>query len=223
MTLPTITWGGQEFWNIEGIVSPNRYTRMGTDGAAIHHSVAQQYFPDFDSKVAHVIATNKYHLDKGYGGYGYNAIAFEDGTVMTVGNASGGRAHVANQNGHLAGIEMAGDFSEEPVPIGIQLGVGRFLAAMQKEYGVTEVRGHRDWVAQQDKPQWATACPGDSGESFIGKMVMVRDALLAGSTAAIAKEVQRKIAEAIVPNAQTADLDALAGQIRYLTGGRLCL
>lgn len=219
MSLPTVTFGGQEFLDISGIVSPNRYTRLGTDGAAVHHTVAQQHFETLDQKIEHVKAINQYHLDQGYGGFGYNAIAFDDGTVMTVGNASGARAHVANENNHLVGIAMAGTFSSVSVPLGLRLGVGRFLAAVQKDYGTTEVRGHRQWVTD---PAWATECPGDKGVEAIGSMTMVRDAIAANNQKALDEAVRQRISAAILPNAQAADLVALAGQIRFLTGGRLC-
>jgi len=227
--LPTITWGSMEFYDISGIVTPNRYIRPGTDGLAVHHTVGQTEFPDrnangtsLDEIVAHVKAIDAYHIEKGYGGFGYNAITFRDGTVCTVGQSEGARAHVANENDHLAGIAMAGDFSDDEVPLGLILGVGRWLAACSRVYGATAIKGHREWVQPQHLAQWATACPGDSGVSFIGKMIMTRDALLAGSNEALAAEARRVISEALADNTQAANLDGLAAQIRYLTGGRLC-
>lgn len=227
--LPVITWGGEQFYDCSGIVTPDRYTRPGTDGLAIHHTVAQTEFPDknangtsLDEMVAHIKAIDAYHVSKGYDGFGYNAIVFRDGTVCTVGPSAGGRAHVAFENNHLAGLAMAGTFSDEEVPLGMLLGGGRWLAACYRMYGATVVKGHRDWVAPEHQPTWSTACPGDSGASFIGKMTMVRDAILAKSDEAIQIEIRRKIAEALLPNTLTANLQGLAGQIRYLTGGQYC-
>jgi hypothetical protein len=227
--LPEITFGGEVFYDISGIVTADRFPRPGTDGIAIHHSVGQTEFPDrnangtsLDEQIAHVVSVNQFHVDKGYGGFGYNAIAFRDGTVFTVGNALGARAHVAWENTHLAGICMAGTFTDEDVPLGLILGVGRFLAACSRMYGHTAIKGHRDWVDDSRKPQWATACPGDKGVEFIGKMVMTRDALLAGSSAAIETEIKRKIGEALSENARTANLEGLAAQIKFLSGGKWC-
>lgn len=227
--LPTITWGGQEFYDISGIVQPNRDTRPGTDGIAVHNTVGQTEFPDtnangtaLDEQIEHVKAIDRYHIAQGYGGFGYNAISFRDGTVMTVGKAEGVRAHVAYENYHLAGIAMAGDFSTEPVPIGCILGVARFLLAMQKDYGVNTVKGHREWVQPAHLPQWATACPGDSGVSYIGQMVMAREALNGPSPEELAREVRRRMTEAILPNVLNANLEGLAAQVKYLSGGQWC-
>lgn len=227
--LPTITWGGEQFYDISGIVTPNRYTRPGTDGVAIHHTVGQTEFPDrnsngtsLDEMVEHVKAVNQFHIDKGYGGFGYNAIVFRDGTCMTVGQSEGGRAHVANQNDHLLGIAMAGTFTEKDVPIGIILGVARILAATQRAYGVSTVKGHRDWVAPQDKPQWATACPGDRGVAFIGQMIIARTAIISKANEGIELEIKRVIAGALAENVAKANLEGLAAQIKFLTGGKFC-
>lgn len=224
--LPKITWGGEEFYDISSIVAPDRYTRPGTDGAAIHHSVGQTEFPDrnmngtsLDEMIEHVKAINTYHIQQGYGGFGYNAIAFRDGTVMTVGRAAGARAHVANHNNHLTGICMAGDFSDVPPPIGIKLGVARFLAAVDREYGVTTAKAHRQWVTD---PAWATSCCGNQGVLAIGDMVLARNAIIRKDQEAIETEIRSKIAAVLLPNTLNADLEALAGQIKFLTGGRLC-
>lgn len=224
--LPTITWGGQEFYDISGIVTPNRYTRAGTDGVAIHHSVAQTEFPDrnangtsLDEQIEHVKAINAFHISKGYGGFGYNGIAFRDGTVMTVGKAEGARAHVANHNNHLTGICMAGTFTDQEVPIGLVLGVARFLAAVEHTYGVRVTKAHRRWVTD---PAWATACCGDRGEQAIGQMLMAKSAIIAKANDALDAEVRARIAAALRENAAKGDLEGLAGQIKYITGGRLC-
>jgi len=230
--LPKITWGGQEFYDISSIVRPDSAmggTRPGTDGVAVHHSVGQTEFPDrnangtsLDEMIAHIKAIDNYHVQQGYGGFGYNAISFRDGTVGVVGQAAGTRAHVAHQNYHLIGIVMAGDFSERDVPMGCVLGVGRFLAAVEKVYGAKNTKPHRDWVLPQHKPQWSTSCCGDKGVQFIGQMIMVKNAIQQGEQEAIAAEVRRKITEVLAPTLVKGDLKTLAGQIRWLTGGQLC-
>ena len=228
--LPLITWGGQEFYDIRGIVGADRYTRPGTDGIAVHHTVGQTEFPDrnangssLDEMIAHVKNIDQFHRDKGWGGFGYNAIAFRDGTVMTVGNATGARAHVANENGHLAGIAMAGDFSTREVPLGIVLGVGKFLAACQIQFGVDPVKGHRDWVSPESLAQgWGTACPGNQGKLDIGDMLLARDAILRGDREALEQKVRKQITAALLPHTLNADLIALANSIKFITGGRLC-
>lgn len=227
--LPKITWGGEEFYDISGIVQPNRYTRPGTDGIAIHHTVGQTEFPDrnangtnLDEMIAHVKAIDAYHVQQGYGGFGYNAIVFRDGTCMTVKQGEGARAHVAHQNDHLFGIAVAGTFTDQNVPLGAVLGVGRILAAIERNYGATVTKGHKSWVRPEHMAQWATACPGVKGEQYIGQMVLVKGAILAKANEALDQEVKRQITQALAENWSKANLDGLAAQIRWLTGGRLC-
>lgn len=228
--LPKIVWGGEEFYDISSIVTVDRFTRPGTDGIAFHHTVGQTEFPDknmngtsLDEMIEHVKAINAYHIAQNYGGFGYNAIVFRDGTVMTVGKASGGRAHVANENGHLAGVAAAGDFSTIEPPIGIKLGTARFFAACQREYGADPVKGHRDWVTPASLAQgWGTSCPGNAGKLAIGSILMARDAILRKDQEAIEQEIRAAITRALLPATLNADLETLAGQIRFLTGGRLC-
>lgn len=227
--LPTITFGGQQFYDISGIVRPDRATRPLTDGIALHHSVGQTEFPDLnangtslDEQIAHVKAIDAFHVQQGYGGFGYTSIGFRDGTVMTVGKCAGQRAHVANQNHRLAGHCMAGTFTDKEVPVGMFLGAARVCAALEKEYGVTELRGHQKWVAPQDLPQWATACPGSKGLQSVGNVTLAKLAILRSETAALDAIVRANIANAIRPAAEAGDLTVLANQIKYITGGRLC-
>jgi hypothetical protein len=230
--LPTITWGGQEFYDISGIVRLD--TAMGgirpvTDGIAVHHSVGQTDFPDhnangtsLDEMIAHIKAIDAFHVQQGYGGFGYNAIAFRDGTVCTVGRAAGQRAHVAFENWHLTGIVGAGDFSNSPMPVGMYLGMARFCAAVEKEYGVTNIKGHRQWVNLVAHPTWGTACPGDAGLLSIGNIILAKQAIIAQQNSALDAAVRQKIAEVLMPTAAKGDLQTLAAQIRFITGGTLC-
>lgn len=230
--LPKITWGDQEFYDISGIVQSDALmggTRPGTDGVAIHHTVGQTEFPDknangtnLDEMIEHIKAIDRYHVQQQYGGFGYNAIVFRDGTVCVIGQGAGKRAHVAFENWHLFGIAIAGDFSTREIPMGAVLGVGRLLAAIEKVYGTTKVDGHRNWVQPAHAAQWSSACPGDRGLQFIGQMVMVKVAIQNKVTEAVAAEVRRKITEVLAPTLVSGDLVALAGQIHWLTGGKVC-
>lgn len=230
--LPTITWGGQEFYDISGIVKSDAVmggTRPATDGIAIHHSVGQTEFPDtnangtsLDEMIAHIRAIDNYHVQQGYGGFGYNAIAFRDGTVCTVGRAAGQRAHVAFENWHLTGICGAGDFTSKPMPIGMFLGMARFCAAVEKEYGATAIRGHTQWVNLVAHPTWGTSCPGAAGLLSIGNILLAKTAIITGQQQALDQAVREKIAQALLPNAAKGDLTALAAQIKFITGGRVC-
>lgn len=230
--LPTITWGGQEFYDISGIVRLDTAmggTRPTTDGVAIHHSVGQTEFPDtnangtsLDEMIAHIKAIDAFHVQQGYGGFGYNAIAFRDGTVCTVGKAAGQRAHVAFENWHLAGICGAGDFSTRAMPVGMYLGMARFCVAMEKEYGVRTVKGHTQWVNLAAHPTWGTACPGQAGLLSIGNILLAKAAIIAEQNEALDAAVRQKIAEALREAASKGDINTLAAQIKFITGGRVC-
>lgn len=230
--LPTITWGGQEFYDISGVVTSDAQMggiRPTTDGIAGHHSVSQTEFPDrnmngtsLDEIVQHLKNIDAFHVQQGYGGFGYNGAIARDGTVLTVGKAAGKRAHVAHENWHLAGFVWLGNFETNQVPVGITLGMGRILAAMEKEYGVVHFQGHNEWVQPQNRPQWSTACCGRFGRQAIPQMFLVKEAINANLSKVLDGEVRRKIAEALRENADKGDVEALANQIKYITGGRLC-
>lgn len=230
--LPKITWGGQEFYDISGVVTSDDKmggTRPTTDGVAGHHSVGQTEFPDrnmngtsLDEIVEHLKSIDRFHVNQGYGGFGYNGAIARDGTVLIVGKAAGKRAHVAFENWHLAGFVWLGDFENNQVPLGITMGMGRILAAVEKEYGVVEFRGHNEWVAPQNKAKWSTTCCGRFGRQNIPQMFLVKEAINAKNNQALDLEVRRKIAQALRENADKGDLEALAGQIKFITGGRLC-
>lgn len=230
--LPTITWGGQEFYDISGIVRSDSSmggTRPATDGLAIHHTVGQTEFPDknangtsLDEMIAHIKAIDNFHVQQGFGGFGYNGIVFRDGTVCTVGKSAGKRAHVAFENWHLAGIAVAGTFTDKPMPIGAFLGAARWCAAVEKEYGANIIKGHRDWVKPEHKPEWATACPGDAGVLSVGNVIMAKNAIIQGQKDALDAAVRQKIAEAIKGPAAAGDLVTIAAQIKFITGGRIC-
>lgn len=174
---PRVSVGGELFFDIASLVTPNRYERPLTDGYAIHHTVGAQNFPTMQAELDHIEAINQQHIDAGYGGFGYNAIAFGSGRVYTVGDGGGGRAHVAFENGHLEGIAMAGNFQDNPVPFGLRLDVGRWLLAKFRQRGLHSVKPHREWVNTLLHPEWATACCGDYGAGAIYSMLQVAAAL----------------------------------------------
>lgn len=230
--LPTIVVGGQEFYDISGIVKSDASmggTRPTTDGIAIHHTVGQTEFPDrnangttLDEIVAHIKAIDEFHVQQGYGGFGYNGIVFRDGTACLVGRAMGKRAHVAYENWHLAGFAMAGNFEDNEVPLGITLGMARILAAMEKEIGTTMVKDHNSWVAPEHRPQWSTACCGRYGRLAIPAMLLAKNAIIRQDQAALEAAIREKITRALMPHVMNADLEAIANSVRWITGGKLC-
>ena len=171
MSLPTISFGGDSFFDISALVGADFEQRVATVGIAIHHSVtgdaqtdANQDGTTEDEEIALIEAINRYHRDvNGWGcGFGYNAAVAQSGRVYVVGPCLGRRAHVASRNHELMGIVLLGDYSSaSPTPEAIN-GMGRLVTAMEAMLGsgVLTVRGHRDWATAASP----TSCPGDGLE-----------------------------------------------------------
>lgn len=210
--IPQISFGGETFYDISGIVTPNRYIRPITDGFALHHTAVHTSADTEDTELQHIQGINQYHITKGYGGFGYNAIVFPSGRVYTVGICEGARAHVAGHNNHLAGFVLADDLTTNPVGLGLLLGGGRLLKALAVKYGSLSLKGHQEWVT--DPPQ-ATSCPGNRAMTVLGSFYTIARAL-------IDAENKSKIKEALREAYNNADLETLAKQIAYITGGRIC-
>lgn len=222
--LPTIKIGNEEFHDISGIVTANRYVRPTTDGIAIHHTVGQTAFPDknfngttMDEEIAHIVAINEYHITKGYGGFGYNGIAFESGRCYVVGQMNGARAHVANHNNHLLGLVAAGTFTDNAMPMGLFLALARMVKAAWVVYGQVLVGGHMEFVTD---PAWATSCPGNGG--MRSKLDIVRAARVLLVPPSDPEQAKAAIKAALLEAYNNADLPRLAAQIAYITGGKFC-
>lgn len=164
--LPKIAIGGDIFWDMSPIISPDRYQRYDTIGIALHHSVGAADFPDrnwngttMDEEIEHIRAIEAQHLAQDFGGFGYNAIAFASGRVYVAGRCMGARAHVAGRNGELEGICMAGDYRTLRPAQALIAAVARYYRARVNVLGVKPIEGHRDWAL----PGNETTCPGDAG------------------------------------------------------------
>lgn len=174
--LPTISWGGDTFYDMSSIISPDRYQRYATYGVALHHSVGAAHFPDLnlsgsnmDEEIAHIRQIEAQHLAQGYGGFGYQAIAFASGRVYVAGDCMGARAHVAGRNGEIEGICMAGDYRVLRPAQPLIAGVARYYRARVNMLGVLTIKGHREWATSGNE----TSCPGDAGlAAVIGAIYM---------------------------------------------------
>lgn len=186
MILPIVTIGGEQFFDISGIVHPDRYLRPLNEVLVLHHTVAQTEFYDanmngttMDEEIAHIENIDAYHWEQGYGGFGYQAIAFQSGRVYTVACCAGARAHVAGENWRYAGIAMAGRYTTTEPAKCLMLGVGRWVFAMWKQYGCAPLKGHRE-VGQ-------STCPGDGGMAAMPKILRYAKAVAANRQQAAGK------------------------------------
>ncbi len=207
-----ITIGGYEFYDISGIVGADRYVRPLTDGLIIHHSVTAPIplsrAVTLQEKLTIIAAIDAYHASKGWGGFGYQGAVFGDGTVMVVGQGKGARAHVANQNSHLEGLVMIGDYSTSDPPLGCLLGAAQWVRAKQLTYGPLRVDGHRAFADASDP----TSCPGDAGERAVTKILHFATMLDEQRRL----EAERAIRAALGPAWEALDLRTLHGQLHYL-------
>lgn len=214
-----ITIGSEMFSDITPYVQPDRAPRVRSVALVIHHSVTAQIpltrATSEAEKVAIVQAIDAYHVQQDYGGFGYNAICFGDGTVWVVGDGSGQRAHVAYRNHELEGLVLVGDYSTAPVPLGAVLGAARWVRAKWQQHGALPVLGHRQ-AAVAASP---SACPGDAGMRALQTITDAARAIEAGERQRVEQMARDAIRAALQPAIDRLDLKTLHGQLHYLGAG----
>lgn len=227
--LPTITIGGEQFYDMSSIVQPDRGQRPETAGISVNHTVGQTEFPDrnangtnMDEEIAHIKAIDAYHVRTWGTGFGYNGIIFRSGRVYVVGKMRGIRTHIAHQNHRLGGFALAGDFSTQAPGVGQVLGSGRLLRGVFHEFGLKLVKGHGEWVLPEHRAQWATACPGEGGRRAIPDMLAVATELEKNAAELVKRRATEAIERALLPAIRAGNFDTLAHQIAWLTDRRLC-
>jgi hypothetical protein len=140
------------------VTNPNGWAPLGTViGLAIHHTVTtiSPWATEAEER-AHIRAIDRYHVSKGWQGFGYHYAVFPSARVYRCG--WGSRAHVANRNHELVGIAFVGDLSARvPSPFEEGAAAEAVRDAWQRIGREVPVKGHRDWVVD---PAWATSCPG---------------------------------------------------------------
>ena len=182
------------------------------DGGAWHHSVTKT--PDVawtrKQEVAVLDRIHSYHLEPHWynwrgelvslGGFAYQLAVFPSRRAYLVTPLRMRGAHVANNNGHLVAVLLAGTFTDyAPLPAHLETAVQARLYA-EGELGKPLIwKGHREW-AEPDHP---TACPGRTyaewGPGFSGSQevrTVYTDAQIdagfkgvAGQIAALAEDV----------------------------------
>lgn len=129
-------------------------------GIAVHHSVSGQKLTVTSSEQHerdHIRTIDRYHVDQGYGGFGYHAAVFPSGRAYLCGNLESMRAHVAKRNHQLLGVVLIGDFTSQ-LPGQEQLtGLAGVLDEFRTYLGRdVPVQGHTEWAL----PGEGTGCPG---------------------------------------------------------------
>jgi len=135
-------------------------------GIAIHHTVTRMR-PDASEaqERTHIKIIDQYHLDQGFGGFGYHAIVFPSGRSYECGNIDLARAHVAQRNHQLIGVALVGDFSNS-LPEILQLEeLGNVLNAIDPSETLP-IHGHKHWAVAG----WGTECPGALHDYDFGRL-----------------------------------------------------
>lgn len=126
------------------------------DGVAVHHTAGSRTGTPRAAADHHVDANN-------WPGIGYHFWVANNGHVFYVGSIDTERAHVLNQNVHLDGIVLAGNFEGDVRPSDAALAaLANTIAALEVFHNrALKVDGHGGWMAAAGRPGY-TECPGDT-------------------------------------------------------------
>lgn len=132
---------------------------------AVHHT-ATFYAADnltYTNERAHIAMIEKYHINRGYGVFGYHGIGFPSGRFYLTGSPHTIRSHIADRNDGIHGWCLAGLFTNDrPTDAALHS-----LRVVLRRSAAPVVRGHRD-LATPDNP---TACPGDTLNALIPSLL----------------------------------------------------
>ncbi|MFQ5880439.1 MAG: N-acetylmuramoyl-L-alanine amidase, partial [Dehalococcoidia bacterium] len=139
------------------------------------------------------------------GGFAYHLAVFPSRRVYLVTPLNMRGAHVASHNGHLVAVVLIGTFTEKP-PAAAQLAAAAEARAYVERQGNKRLtwRGHRDWA----EAQYATACPGDTYETWVPQLSISREVRTVYTDAQIDMHLKRL-------TDQLAEFD---GRLRMLEG-----
>lgn len=149
-------------------------------GVAIHHSVTWYDMGDMskaspEQERAHIRAIDAYHVQEGYGGFGYHYAVFPSGRLYQCGDvisdngSFAARAHISGNNNKLVGVVFIGRFDagfQTPTDAAKMAAVSactlildQMLQAKSRS-GEWKIQGHGDWAVElnNDDP---TGCPGN--------------------------------------------------------------
>lgn len=118
------------------------------DGIAVHHTAGPK------AATWQTIAAD--HISRrGWAGIGYH-IGIRLGRVALLGDITTARAHVADENDHLIGVVLAGNYQIDPLDARDHDALRRVIAVLDRLLGRNvRVGGHREF-----SPPGHTVCPG---------------------------------------------------------------
>jgi hypothetical protein len=126
----------------------------GVDGIAVHQTAG--------SRSGTPAAAADFHVEHNdWPGIGYHFWVGDNGHAFYVGTIETSRAHVLEQNDHLIGIVLAGNFQGDVKPSDAALATTlRLVRAMEALLSRRlTVKGHCQWMADAGKSGY-TECPG---------------------------------------------------------------
>lgn len=141
------------------VTQPNGWTDCNPIGHAIHHTVTMMLSPNAtqQDEINQIQAIDAYHVDQGFGGFGYHTITFPSGRSYLTGTWNRARAHVMYRNHELVGSVAAGTFTNDLAPPAIVEGLRECVIAARVIFRrEMPVRGHGTWA----DPRSPSSCPG---------------------------------------------------------------
>jgi hypothetical protein len=132
---------------------------------AVHHTVSSPFTPIEEAWWA----IDKFHRDRGWGGFGYHALVNIHGDVLWTGNPAQRRACVCDGNHEVLCVAAQGDFSFLIPPEPMLNGIAWVIAEWRKaEQATMDITGHRDWGDKY--PCAASQCPGNQLYARLGSV-----------------------------------------------------
>lgn len=155
------------------------------DGIAVHHTAGPESVT-WESVAAYHVDTRK------FAGIGYH-LGIRQGRVAYLGDVTTARAHVTNENHHLLGCVMAGNYQSDPLdPADVAL-LRRLVRVLDAFLGrQVRVGGHRDFATPGH-----TVCPGTA---LYAQVAGIRGTTDDGLLLALGKWADLAQARGIQPN-----------------------
>ncbi|MBP2654266.1 MAG: N-acetylmuramoyl-L-alanine amidase [Firmicutes bacterium] len=112
------------------------------------------------------------HIKAGFNGIGYHRIIKGDGTIVQGRPDDVVGAHAQGVNYCSVGVSLEGNFEEDDTPTAAQIDSLQWcLDDYKTMYPNAQIIAHRDVARIVERPEFATACPGDTLYNIIPNIV----------------------------------------------------
>jgi len=112
------------------------------------------------------------HIKAGFNGIGYHRIIKGDGTIVQGRPDDVVGAHAQGVNYCSVGVSLEGNFEEDDTPTDAQIDSLQWcLDDYKTMYPNAQIIGHRDVAGIVERPEFATACPGDTMYALLPNII----------------------------------------------------